>query len=139
MSQISTSPYINFAGKAREAMQFYQKVLGGDLQLMAFNPHGVPKEAGPEDAIMHSQLEIDGEILLMGTDGMAEYPAKVGDNWAVALSGTDDEKLTQAFEVLSEGGNVKQNLKTESWGDKFGWIEDKFKVNWMVNITKPKS
>jgi PhnB protein len=135
MSQLFINPYINFGGKAREAMEFYQKVLGGKLDLLTFNPDGAPKPAGPGDTIMHSRLESDGAII-MGTDGMAEYPAKVGENFAIALGGTDREQLAKIFDQLGEGGNVKQGLKDESWGDTFGWLEDKFGINWMVNITK---
>lgn len=135
MSQLSTTPYINFGGHAREAMEFYQKALGGKLDLLAFNQDGAPQPAGPEDRIMHAYLASDGAAI-MGTDGMAEYPATVGDNFAVALSGSDRERLTNAFNMLSEGGKVKQDLKDESWGDTFGWLEDKFGINWMVNISK---
>jgi PhnB protein len=136
MSQISTSPYINFNGHAREAMEFYQAALGGKLDLLAMPlGAGAPQPAGPDDAIMHAYLEADG-AKIMGSDGMVEYPAKVGDNFAVALGGSDVERLTKAFEMLSQGGNVKQALKQESWGDTFGWFEDKFGINWMVNINK---
>lgn len=135
MSHISVSPYINFKGQAREAMEFYQKVLGGKLDLLTFNPDGAPKPAGPGDGIMHAHLDADGAVI-MGTDGMPDYPPTVGDNWAVTLSGNDRERLTKAFEQLSEGGNVKQTLKQESWGDTFGWVEDKFGINWMINISK---
>lgn len=135
MNRLFTCPYINFQGHAREAMEFYQKALGGKLELMTFNPDGTPKPAGPGDNIMHAKLESDAAVI-MGTDGMPEYPATVGDNLAVTLSGSDREALTKAFESLSEGGNVKQGLKEESWGDTFGWLEDKFQVNWMVNIAK---
>jgi PhnB protein len=136
MSQISTSPYVNFNGHAREAMEFYQAALGGKLDLLAIPlGGGAPVPAGPDDAIMHANLEADGAHI-MGSDGMVEYPAKVGDNFAVALSGTDHERLARVFEMLSEGGTVKQNLKQESWGDTFGWFEDKFGINWMVNIAK---
>jgi PhnB protein len=136
MSTIIVNPYINFDGKAHEAFEFYQKALGGELNLMTFNPSGAPKPAGPDDSIMHGTLTLSDGVVIMGTDGMAEYPAKVGENFAIALSGSDRDKLTKAFEMLGEGGNIKQALKDESWGDTFGWLEDKFNVNWMVNITK---
>jgi PhnB protein len=135
MGQLYISPYINFDGKAREAMEFYQGILGGKLDLLARNPDGAPKPAEQSDAIMHAHLESDGAVI-MGTDGMKEYPAKVGENFAIALTGSDKERLTKAFEQLGEGGNVKGPLKVESWGDTFGWLEDKFGINWMINITK---
>ena len=134
MTQIAANPYINFQGHAREALEFYHKALGGDLQLMTENPDGPPKEAGPDDHIMHGALQSDG-LQIMGSDGSPEYPPTVGDNFAIALSGSDRERLTKAFELLSEGGTVKQSLKEESWGDMFGYFSDKFGIVWMVNIT----
>jgi PhnB protein len=136
MSTVLINPYINFAGKAREAFEFYQRALGGELNLLTADPQGPPKAAGPGDSIMHGVLTLSDGVTIMGTDGMAEYPAKVGENFAIALSGNDREKLTKAFDILGEDGNVKQTLKDESWGDTFGWLEDKFGINWMVNITK---
>lgn len=135
MSQLFINPYINFGGRAREAFEFYQKALGGKLDLLAAGPAGPPKPAGPDDQIMHGRLESDGAII-MGTDGMKEYPAKVGENFAIALGGSDHERLANIFDQLSEGGKVKMPLKEESWGDTFGWLEDKFGINWMVNISK---
>jgi len=137
MSSIAVSPYLNFGGRAREAMEFYQKLFGGKLDLLAFTPDGAPHPAGPDDAIMHAALTADG-VTIMGADGMSDHPPTVGDNFAIALSGDDLERLSKIFEGLSEGGHVKQTLKKESWGDTFGWLEDKFGVNWMVNISDPK-
>jgi PhnB protein len=135
MSQLFLNPYVNFQGKAHEAFTFYQQVLGGKLDLLAFNADGAPKPAAPDDRIMHARLESDSAII-MGTDGMAEYRPTTGDNFAMALGGSDVERLTKIFEQLGEGGKVKQALKQESWGDTFGWLEDKFGINWMVNISK---
>lgn len=136
MSTLAINPYINFGGKAHEAFEFYQQALGGELNLMTSNPDGPPKPAAQGDSIMHGTLTLDDGVVIMGTDGMAEYPAKVGENFAIALSGNDHDKLAKVFEMLGKDGNVKQDLKLESWGDTFGWLEDKFHVNWMVNISK---
>ncbi len=138
MTSSAASPYINFQGHAREAMEFYQKALGGKLELFTATEQGPPKEAGPDDNIMHSMLQVEG-LIIMGSDGIPEYPPTVGDNMAIALSGDDSDYLTNAFGLLSKGGNVKQALKIESWGDGFGYFTDKFGINWMVNISAAKS
>jgi PhnB protein len=137
MSQLFLNPYINFQGKAREAMQFYQQVLGGELVLLAFNPDGAPKPAGPNDGIMHARLETDGAVI-MGTDGSPDYPPTVGDNMAVALGGYDREQISKIVDQLGEGGTVKQPLTEQSWGTS-AWLQDKFGVNWMINISKSES
>ena len=83
MSQQSIGPYINFQGRAREAMEFYRKVLGGSLDLQAVNEQGVSSPAGPGDRVRQARLEADG-ALIIGTDGHPNYPASVGDHMAVA-------------------------------------------------------
>ena len=133
MSEIAANPYINFQGRTQEALNFYHEALSGELTLMTEDPNGPPKAAGPDDHIMHGSLASDG-LLIMGSDGHLDYPAKAGDNVAIALSGSDHERLSDAFEKLSNGGQLKQPLKTESWGDSFGYFVDKFGINWMVNI-----
>lgn len=137
MSQLYISPYINFQGKAREAMEFYQAALGGKLVLLAFNPEGAPKPAGPNDSIMHAHLESDSAVI-MGSDGSPEYPSTVGDNIAIALSGSDHDRLSALFDKLADGGLVKQPLTKQAWGT-FGWMQDKFGINWMLNITPSTS
>jgi PhnB protein len=135
MSQLTINPYINFQGRARVAMEFYQAALGGTLDLLAFNDQGAPKPAGPSDNVMHARLETDGAVI-MGTDGRPEYPPTVGDNFAISLSGSDRVRLQKIFSNLAAGGQIKQALSDESWGDTFGYFVDKFGINWMVNISK---
>ena len=129
------APYINFQGRAREAMEFYQRVLGGQLYLQAPDGQGAPRAAGPGDRIMHAALKADG-ALIMGSDGHSQYPPSVGDNMALALGGTDKDRLTKAFNDLAEGGVVKGPLSQQSWGATVGWLTDKFGINWSVSIDK---
>jgi PhnB protein len=129
-------PYINFQGQAREAMQFYQKVLGGKLDLLAVDDKGQTHPAGPEESIMHARLLSDYAVI-MATDGSPDYPASKGENFAVALVGSDNPKMTQMYNELAEGGKAKMPLSDSSWGDKFGYLEDKFGINWMLDITSP--
>jgi len=135
MSKIQSSPYVNFQGRAREAMEFYHKVLGGSLDLQTLNEQGVSKPAGPGDSIRHSRLEADG-ALIIASDGHPDYPAKVGDNMAIALGGTDKGRLTNIFNALAEGGRIQMPLAKQPWGADVGWLTDKFGINWTVNIDK---
>lgn len=135
MSKIQLSPYVNLQGRAREAMEFYQKALGGKLDLQTVNAQGVSKPAGPGDSIRHARLEADGALIL-ATDGHPRYPAKVGENWAIAVSGTDRDRLTKIFNALAEGGKIKGPLAKQPWGADVGWLTDKFGIDWMVNIDK---
>jgi PhnB protein len=129
LSKQHLSPYVNFQGHAREAMELYQKVFGGNLDLQTFDEHGKPKPARPGDRITHAALEADG-ARIVGTDGHPDYPAKVGENVAIAVSGTDKDRLTKIFNGLAEGGMVKMKLVEQ------GFLTDKFGINWVFTIEK---
>jgi PhnB protein len=132
MSRQYLGPYINFQGRAREALEFYHQVFGGTLDLQASDEKGVLKPAGPADRIMQARLEADG-ALIMGSDGHPDYPPTVGDNMAIAAGGTDKDRVTKIFNDLAEGGKTKMPLSAQS---PVGWLTDKFGINWMVSIEK---
>jgi PhnB protein len=133
VSTIQVSPYINFQGRAREAMELYHTALGGRLDLYSMNAQGQTQLAGPDDRISHAQLDADGAVIV-GSDGHPKFPPTVGDNFAVALSGSDGDRLAAAFSALAEGGQVKGPLHEQPSGAKVGYLVDKFGVNWIVTI-----
>jgi PhnB protein len=133
------NPYINFAGDARQAMEFYQSVLGGTLTMNTYGEYGAPDAPGA-DQIMHAQLETDSGFTLMAGDnppGSGEH--NPGTNISVSLSGDDAAELRRYWAGLSEGGNVTEPLAKQMWGDEFGMCVDKFGIGWMVNISEPAS
>ena len=126
------NPYLTFAGNAREAMEFYRTVFGGDLALTTFGEFGAAE--GPAAAgIMHAQLETDKGFVLMASDHMPGNELHPGDNITVSLSG-DDAELRGYWAALSDGGQVMMPLEKQAWGDEFGMCSDRFGVPWLVNI-----
>ena len=128
------NPYINVPdGKARDAMEFYQSVLGGELNVMTFGDMGADGDIAGQ--VMHAQLETPAGFTLMGADapeGMMQVT--YGDNISVSLSGDDTDELTGYFNGLAEGGTITTPLERQVWGDVFGQVVDKFGVSWLVNI-----
>ncbi|HLH68969.1 MAG TPA: VOC family protein [Candidatus Dormibacteraeota bacterium] len=133
MSKRYLSPYINFQGRAREAMEFYREVLGGELELRSLDERGLPRPAGPRDRITYARLEVDG-ALLIGSDGHPDYPPSLGDHIGIALGGGDEDRLAEIFTRLAEGGTVKMPLTEQPWGGRIGWLMDRFGINWMVSV-----
>jgi PhnB protein len=131
------NPYISFAGNAREAMEFYQQVFGGDLALNTFGQYGAP-DTPEADKIMHGMLETSSGFALMGADTPPGVEHNPGDNMAVSLSGDDADELRGYWEKLSAGGTVSVPLEKQMWGDEFGMCQDRFGVPWMVNISQPQ-
>nr|WP_281374785.1 VOC family protein [Nocardioides soli] len=125
---------MNFRGQAREAMTFYQSVLGGQLDVMTFadmGGMGVPESEAAQ--VMHSSLGVSDAVQLMGSDVPSQME---GDfvNGRISLSGDDRATLQRWFEGLAEGGTVNMPLEKAPWGDWFGDLTDRFGVSWLVNI-----
>lgn len=129
------APYINFQGRAREALELYQSVLGGRLELYAADEQGVPRPAEPGDSIQHGRLSGDG-FLVIGSDGHPSYPATPGDNVAIVLLGNDRAAMQAAFDKLAQGGQVKMPLTEGPWGGAAAWLTDRFGINWNLDLEK---
>jgi len=133
MSAILT-PYLTFAGNAREAMSYYESVFGGKLDVMTFadmGGMGLPEEQ--HDKVMHSALTVADGVCFMGSDNPG---GPQPSDQSVALSGDDEATLTGWFDALAAGAStVDMPLEKAPWGDSFGQVTDQFGVRWMVNIT----
>jgi PhnB protein len=129
------NPYISFADNARQAMEFYRGVFGGELTMNTFGEMG-GAAPGDENKIMHSQLETPAGYTLMASDAPAGMPHSEGSSISVSLSGDTDD-LRGYFTKLSEGGSVTVPLEKQMWGDEFGMCVDKFGIQWMVNVSQP--
>jgi PhnB protein len=132
------NPYLSFNGDAREAVEFYRSVFGGELTVSTHADFGNPDPA-LADKVMHAQLETDAGYTLMASDFMPDMPFNPGNTITVSLSGDDGDRLRQYFEKLSDGGTVTMPLEKQMWGDEFGMCTDRFGVSWMVNIGQPQS
>jgi PhnB protein len=129
------NPYLSFAGNAREAMETYKQVFGGDLRTNTFGEFG-HADAANADQIMHSTLESTSGFTLMGADNPPGVEHQPGNNLAVSLSGDDSDELRGYWDKLSDGGNVTVPLEKQMWGDEFGMCVDRFGIAWMVNINQ---
>ncbi len=126
------NPYIMFGGDAREAMEFYQSALGGELTTNTFAEFG---EEGPDaDKLMHATLETAAGFTLMASDTPPGWQRPTGSSITVSLSGDDDEQLRGYWDKLSDGAQVDTPLEMQMWGDEYGQLTDRFGIQWMVNI-----
>lgn len=132
------NPYISFDGNAREAMEFYKQVLGGELTMSTFGEFGAPDGPGA-DKIMHAQLESPSGFTLMASDTPPGMEYKPGDNISISLSGDNDGELRGYWDKLSGSGTVTMPLEKQMWGDEFGSCVDQFGIAWLVNIGQPQS
>jgi PhnB protein len=132
------NPYIGFDGNAREAIEFYRDVFGGELQLNTFGEFG-DASAPNADQVMHAWLQSPSGYSLMVSDTPPHMEYNPGTNVSMSLSGDDADELRGYWAKLSDGGTIAVPLEMQMWGDEFGMCIDKFGIAWLVNITSNPS
>jgi len=130
---VRLNPYIGFRDDAREAMTFYQSVLGGELTISTFADFHASEDPAEQDKVMHSQLETPDGLVLMAADTPNQMEFQPQAGVSVSLSGDDEDKLRGWWERLSEGGTVVMPFAKAPWGATFGMCVDRFGTSWMVN------
>jgi PhnB protein len=132
------NPYLSFKDNARQAMEFYQTVFGGKLEMQTFAEYHASQDPGEDQKIMHAMLTADNGIVFMASDTPNSMEYRTGTNISMSLSGDNEAELTAYYENLSAGGTIDMPLAEAPWGDLFGMLTDKFGVRWLVNISGQK-
>lgn len=137
MQESTLTPYLFFAGRCDEALEFYKQALGAKVaMLMRFNespdapPEGMLQE-GFEDKVMHATVNI-GKLTVMCSDGCNDKSSF--DGFRLALTFTSEDGCRRVFDALSEGGTVDMPLCKTFWSPLYGMVTDKFGVGWMVMV-----
>ena len=132
------NPYLGFRNNAREAMEFYKDVFGGELNMSTFADFQASQDPSEDNLVMHAQLESPTGMTLMGSDTPSRMDYTPGNTFSVSLSGDDEAELRGYWDKLSDGGTVTMPLEKAIWGDSFGMCTDKFGIQWLVNIAGAK-
>ncbi|MBL9173425.1 MAG: VOC family protein [Verrucomicrobiales bacterium] len=139
MSTALVQPYLFFAGRCDEALEFYRTAVGASvLFLMRYkeNPDAMPPGVlapGFEEKVMHVTFQIGGTTL-MGSDGCDTTSRFDGFNLSLALP--TEAEADRAFAALSEGGQVRMPMAKTFWSPRFGMVTDKFGLGWMVTVAR---
>ena len=127
------NPYLSFRGEAREAMNFYHGVFGGDLVVSTFGEAGMADDPADADLVMHAQLTTADGHTIMASETSPSMEQPVGRQ-QISLSGDDEARLSRYWNALSDGATVLEPLVAAPWGDTFGMLLDRWGVLWMVNV-----
>lgn len=135
----SLNPYLSFQNEARDAMEFYQSVFGGELLVNTFSEYpGMVEDPAENDLVMHAQLETPDGFVLMGADTPSRMPYAKPAGMAVSVSGDDEASMQGYWDRLADGGSVTMPFGTPPWGGKFGMLTDRFGIDWMVAVNAPQ-
>lgn len=132
-------PYLFFNGNCADAMHFYERALGGTLEMMMKASEAPPQEGcGDVDpnAIMHACVRVEG-VRLMASDWMGSEPYPGIRGVSLTLNYASVEEAKRKFDSLAAGGKVIMPSGKTFWVESFGMLTDKFGANWMVSGGKP--
>jgi PhnB protein len=129
------NPYISFRDNAREAMNFYQSVFGGELTLSTFGDFQASEDPAEAEKIMHGMLTTTQGLVIMGADTPNSMEYHPGSAISISVSGDDEVELRGYYQKLSgDGGAVTVPMEQSPWGDVFGMCTDRYGVAWLVNV-----
>ena len=130
-------PYLFFNGRCEEAVEFYKKAIGAEVQMLMRNaesPEPPPPgmlPPGSENKVMHASFKV-GDTVVMASDG---HNSGTPDfrGFSLSLTVADAAQAQRLFAALSEGGQVQMPLGKTFWAPMFGMLTDRFGVGWMLS------
>jgi len=139
-----TCTYLNFDGNTEEAFLFYRSIfktefVGNGIQRFSdlpADPNRPPLADNVKKMILHVELPITGNHILMGTDAPKEmgFTLTRGNNMHISIEPETRDEAKRIFDALSADGNVTMPLQDMFWGAYFAEFTDKYGINWMINV-----
>ena len=128
--------YIFFNGQCAEAMRFYERTLGGKIEMMltgAQSPEADKLPPGAAEQILHASLSLPGGGALLASDSMGQ-PYEGMKGFALSLSYSNAVEARRVFDALAAGGQVTLPLGKTFWSEAFGMLTDRFGTPWMIGV-----
>ena len=134
-SNMLVQPYLFFGGRCEEALEFYRKAIGAEVQMLTRFKESPEPQKLPEcfnDKVMHVAFRI-GKTTLMASDGQCDGTQNF-DGFSLSITVPDVAEAERVFAALGKGGLVITPLEKTFWSPKFGMLQDRFGVGWMVSV-----
>jgi PhnB protein len=134
----ASRPYLFFNGNCEQAIEFYRKALGAEVEMMMRfkeSPEPPPPGAVPagfENKIMHASFRV-GETTVMASDGCSTDKANF-EGFSLSLSAPNEAEADRVFNALANGGQVKMPLTKTFFSPRFGMLQDRFGIGSMISV-----
>ncbi len=131
---ITVTPHLNFRGNARQALEFYRSVFGGELILTSYADMG-NTEPAEADRVVWGQVSADNGFRIMAYDVYDHLPWDQGkDPFFVSVRGSDSDELDGYWSKLADGATVTVPLAPSQWAPLYGMLTDRFGITWVLDI-----
>ncbi|MCM3567776.1 VOC family protein [Neobacillus mesonae] len=128
-------PYLMFNGTAREALEYYQKIFGGELaELKTYGDAGYQTPEA-EKRLIHGRFQ-KGDLFIMVSDCSPGSSVVIGNHISLVLDFESEEEIQSVYDALREKGTVHMELQETFWGSKYAKVKDPYGVIWDLNYPK---
>ena len=132
---VTAVTHINLRGTARQALQFYQTVFGGQLALVTYKDAGNVQDPSDADHVMWGQVDAENGFRVMAYDVPVGMPWNQGENaYFVSLRGDTAEEIAAHWKKLSDGATIVRPLEPAQWSPLYGMLKDRFGVVWVLDV-----
>jgi PhnB protein len=128
--------YLSFNGNCAEAMRFYERALGGKLEVLMSGAQSPMADQMPKayaDRILHARLVLPGGGTLYAGDAPVELPYEGIKGVSITVDYATTGEAEKVFAALTDGGQVTMPMQPSFWAARWGMCIDKFGTPWIVN------
>lgn len=147
---IITTTHLNFRGTARQALEFYRSVFGGEVSIATYGDFGMPAGVPGADKVVFGRLETADGLRLMAYDIPGAVEAEVAvtagstrrENGVTitdrpffqSLQASSLDELSAIWAALAEDAEIVEPLAASAWSAEFGMLTDRFGVTWVLDV-----
>lgn len=137
---VTTTPHINFRGQARQALEFYKDVFGGNTMIATYADIHQVEDPAQADAVAFGQLDAPSGFRIMAYDVQTSKPFDAGKNpFYVALRGTDVDEVQAQWDGLADGADVLTPIGPSAFSPFYGMLTDRFGVTWVIDVAPARA
>jgi predicted 3-demethylubiquinone-9 3-methyltransferase (glyoxalase superfamily) len=125
------TPFMWFDDQAEEAVNFYVSLFRNSRieDVTRYVKASAEVSGRPEGSIMTVAFQLAGQDFI-ALNGGPEFTFSPAVSFFVSCE-TPDE-VDQLWQKLSDGGSVLMQLGKYPFSEKYGWLQDKYGVNWQL-------
>jgi PhnB protein len=125
--------YLNYGGNCREAFEFYEKHLGGEIS--SLTTHGEVSDASSVPAewrskVLHARINL-GETVVMGADIPPDRFQPMRSAY-LSLMLTSIDEAERIYALLTDGGQIFMPMEETFFAHRFAMLRDRFGTSWML-------
>lgn len=131
---VSTTTHVNFRGQAREALEFYRSVFGGELSIATYADIHAVEEPGQADQVAFGHLNAPNGFTIMAYDVQPSKAYDPGTNpFYITLQGTDGDEIQTLWDTLAaSASSILIPLAPAAFAPLYGMLTDRYGITWIV-------